>query len=436
MPNNPSFCRPVFLVMIVSTLGSSFSFVPPTTATVNGDYQLRPYDPARESDRTSLDEICANVYGGTDYLPAMAASYAADPACSLLVLTKNEISRSTEEDETILAVANYKRLHAQNIGWMEAVRTHPRHRNKGLATAILRSIVYLSKDENDMQLHKNNAQPTKILTCTIQSNKGMLRALEKVGFVQCNTIPMVSMKVLRGLPGWTPDCDKSPQSLLDALDLRHLVSPIARTIPTSSWCTISTDHQLLEWLELCKKEGGCSGYIPGLHEYIVPGPNRVDLKQSMEQGLVLAMDFRTQTELSCWDSVGVAILVFTRDKRISSLKSKWVCSIVAHSQLAFEAALWHAHSSDIARRMQSFHCGGDNIDAHSSDIARRMQSFHYGGDNIDPLNTEDESVTAVPFCLVFDDAVPLNEGTLSHALPIVTDECVVFSIQHERSKEP
>jgi hypothetical protein len=65
-----------------------------------------------------------------------------------------------------------------------------------------------------------------------------------------------------------------------------------------------------------------------------------------------------------------------------------------------------------------------------------MQSFHYGGDNIDPLNTEDESVTAVPFCLVFDDAVPLNEGTLSHALPIVTDECVVFSIQHERSKEP
>ena len=414
-------CQPIhhsvnlFLAMIVSTLGLSFSFDSPTTATVNGEYQLRPYDPARESDRTSLDEICANVYGGTDYLPAMAASYAADPACSLLVLTKNEISRSTEEDETILAVANYKRLHAQNVGWIEAVRTHPRHRNKGLATAILRSIVDLLKDENDFQLQNNNAQPTKILTCTIQSNKGMLRALEKVGFVQCNTIPMVSMKVLRGLPGWTPDCDKSPQSLLDALDLRHLVSPIAKTIPTSSWCTISTEQQLLEWLELCKKEGGCSGYLPGLHEYIVPGPNRVDLKQSMEHGLVLAMDFRTQPEESCRDGVGVAILVFTQDERISSLKSKWVCSIVAHSQLAFEAAFWHAHSSDIARRMQSFHCGGDNINL---------------------LNTVDESVTAVPFCLVFDDAVPLNKGTLSHALPRVTDECVVFSIQHERSKEP
>jgi hypothetical protein len=134
----------------------------------------------------------------------------------------------------------------------------------------------------------------------------------------------------------------------------------------------------------------------------------------MEHGLVLAMDFRTQTDVSCWDGSGLAILVFTQAKRISSLKSKRLCSIVAHSQLAFEAALWHAHSSVIARRMQSFHCGGGNID---------------------PLNTVDESVTAVPFCLVFDDAVPLNEGTLSHALPRVTDEYVVFSFEYERTKK-
>jgi GNAT superfamily N-acetyltransferase len=379
-----------------------------------GCYQLRPYDPTRGSDRSSLDEICANVYGGGDYLPAMAASYVADPACSFLALTKNNNSSSSgsvEEDETILAVANYKRLHAQNVAWIEAVRTHPRHRNKGLATALLRSIVDLSKEKNELQLHK----PTKILTCTIQSNKGMLRALEKVGFVQCNTIPTLQWKVLKELPGWTPHCDKSPQPLLDALDLKHLVSPIAKTIPSSAWCTISTEQQLLGWLELCKNEGGCSGYLPGLYEYIVPGPNRVDLKLSLEHGLVLTMDFRTQTEVSCWDGAGIAILAFTQDERISSLKSKWVCSIVAHSQLGFEAALWRAHSGD---------------------IAKRMQFFHLGGDNIDPLNTVDELATGLPFCLVFDDAVPLNAGTLSHALPRVTDECVVFSYQHERSNEP
>ena len=404
MPSYSKFCPRVFILMIVPTLASSFG---------TGCYQLRPYDPTRESDRSSLDEICANVYGGGDYLPAMADNYAADPDCSFLAMTVNECSSGSsgeeyiDEDRGILAVANYKRLNAQNVAWIEAVRTHPRHRNKGLATALLRSIIDLSKAESDSRLLLN-AQPTKILTCTIRSNKGMLRALEKVGFVQCNTIPALSWKVLRELPGWTPNCDESPQPLLDALDLKHLVSPIAKTI--TSWCTISTEQQLLEWLALCKEVGGCCGYLPGLYEYIVPGPNRVDLKESMEHCLVLAKDFRTQSEASCLNGAGIAILVFTRDERISSLKSKWVCSIVAHSQLAFEAALWHAHSNDVARRMRSFRCNGDNVDT---------------------LDSVDESVTALPFCLVFDDAVPLNVGTLSHALPRVTDECVVFSYQHE-----
>jgi hypothetical protein len=304
-------------------------------------------------------------------------------------------------------VANYKRLNAQNVAWIEAVRTHPRHRNMGLATALLRSIIDLSKEENDSR-PSHDARPTRILTCTIRSNRGMLRALEKVGFVQCNTIPALQWKVLKELPGWAPNCDKSPRPLLDALDLKHLVSPIAKT--ATPWSTISSEQQLLEWLALCKNVGGCCGYLPGLYEYIVPGPNRADLKESMESGLVLGMDFRTHPESSCLNGAGIAILVFTRDERISSLKSKWVCSIVAHNQLAFEAALWYAHSNDVASRMRSFHCDGDKVD------------------NLDPA---DESATALPFCLVFDDAVPLNEGTLSHALPRVTDECVVFSYQHE-----
>jgi GNAT superfamily N-acetyltransferase len=343
----------------------------------------------------------------------MASSYAADPACSFLAMTTNSgwssgCGDSTEvDDDTILAVANYKRLNAQNVAWIEAVRTHPRHRNMGLATALLRSIIDLSKEENDSR-PSHDARPTRILTCTIRSNRGMLRALEKVGFVQCNTIPALQWKVLKELPGWAPNCDKSPRPLLDALDLKHLVSPIAKT--ATPWSTISSEQQLLEWLALCKNVGGCCGYLPGLYEYIVPGPNRADLKESMESGLVLGMDFRTHPESSCLNGAGIAILVFTRDERISSLKSKWVCSIVAHNQLAFEAALWYAHSNDVASRMRSFHCDGDKVD------------------NLDPA---DESATALPFCLVFDDAVPLNEGTLSHALPRVTDECVVFSYQHE-----
>eukprot|EP00571_Detonula_confervacea_P008490 CAMPEP_0172313992 /NCGR_PEP_ID=MMETSP1058-20130122/21415_1 /TAXON_ID=83371 /ORGANISM="Detonula confervacea, Strain CCMP 353" /LENGTH=373 /DNA_ID=CAMNT_0013027739 /DNA_START=127 /DNA_END=1248 /DNA_ORIENTATION=- len=369
------------------------------------EYQLRPYDPERESDRSSLEEICANVYGGGDYLPQKAVSYAKDPACSFLALTNNDIGDASkaEDRDNILAVANYKRLPAQNSAWIEAVRTHPDHRNKGLATTLLRSVVDVSKQENDV--HKKKP-PTNILTCTVQSNKGMLSALEKVGFAQCNTIITLSWAALKQLPGWTPDCDKESQPLLDALNLKHLVSPTAKAIASSSWCTISTEHELLERLQQCKTEGGCTGYLPGLYEYIVPGPNRVDLKRSMEQGLVLALDVEIE------GNIEQAILVFTEDERISSLKSNWVCSIVAHTQLAFEAAVWHAHSLD---------------------VARRMQSFQQGEGNNDIMDTEN-AISALPFCLVFDDAVPLEKGTLAHALPRVTDECVVFSYDHEGSE--
>ena len=369
-------------------------------------YQLRPFDPTRERDVSSLKEICANVYGGGDYLPSMAASYVEDPLCSFLALT------DATTNAEILAVANYKRLPAQNSAWIEAVRTHPNHRNKGLASKLLHSIIDVSKKEND--IHQNE-QPTNILTCTIESNVGMKRALEKVGFIQTGSIPVLQFAKLKELPGWTPDCEKEAQPLLDALDMHHLVSPITKALAsTSSWCTISTENDLLERLQQCKLEG-CSGYLPGLYEYIVPGPNRSDLKQSMEQGLVLTLDVNNQKEISSCEqsnfdeNVGQIILAFTQDDRISSLKSKWVCSIVAHTQIGFELALLHAHSYDVARRMHSF-----NDDS-------KCKKEH---------NNEDY-VTALPFCLVFDNVVPIETGTLAYELPRVTDECIVFSYEQK-----
>lgn len=76
--------------------------------------------------------------------------------------------------------------------------------------------------------------------------------------------------------------------------------------------------------------------------------------------------------------------------------------------------------------------------AHSDTIARRMMMHHSTrGCRDDVTDVEDEKkleeeegievVSQQQFCLVFDDAVPLEEGTLAHALPRVTDECIVFS---------
>ena len=377
------------------------------SSTTNNKYLIRPYDPS--IDRSSLDEICASETN--DYLPKMADTYMNDASCSLLTVAtmttmgEEEYRQQQEEDgvleekknsdssTTIVAIANYKRLTAQNAAWIEAVRTHSKFRNQGLASKLLQSMIELAKDE-DMIRNSNTQQenypPTNILTCTVQSNIGMQRVLEKLGFVQTNKISVLKFATLRELPGWSAEDTTKIQGkpLLDALDLHHLISQDAKSVPTSSWTSVTTEEQLLDLLAVMQNEGGTCGFLPGLYEYIVPSPNRVDLKQSLERGLVFALDVVAANGRS-----ERAILAFTRDKRISTLKSNWVCSISAHSTLAFEAALHYAHSSDIAQR--------------------------FGG-----------TTEMIPFCLVFDDAVPIVEGNLAHALPRVDDECVVFSYKH------
>lgn len=424
---NAIVCLP--MTMIIS---SALSFSMETLR--NPGYQLRPFNSKRKSDCSSLEEICANVYGGTDYLPAVAASYAEDPDCSFLALTKNHddkhdaTAKNDTINENILAVANYKRMPAQNSAWIEAVRTHPNHRNQGLASTLLRSLVELAKQENDNNNNNRNAPctSTNILTCTIRSNRGMLRAFDKVGFAQCNTIQLLNFSKCTELPGWKSGCEETPRPLLDALNLNDLVSSMAKKISPLSWRTISTEEQLLIKLEQCKLNGGTSGYLPGMYEYIVPGRNRLDLKKSLDHGLVLCLDLPTPKKTSgCeidsesgsiieLDRVEQAILVFTQDERITSLKSKWVCSIVAHSHVAFDAALWHAHSLAVARLMDSFE---------REDISEDAVKNATNEDNVSPF----------PFILAFDDALPLKPGSLAHALPRVTDECVVYSYQYEEN---
>ena len=94
---------------------------------------------------------------------------------------------------------------------------------------------------------------------------------------------------------------------------------------------------------------------------------------------------------------------------------------MAYTQLAFEVAIWYAHSPVMARRMM------------------KSTTLTTCNDNIYPTNdnhTNDTSATTMPFCLVFDHAIPIQDGTVAYALPRVTDECVVLSYEHERNKQP
>jgi GNAT superfamily N-acetyltransferase len=405
------------------------------TQILSAEYKLRSYNP--KCDRDALEEICANVYGGSDYLPKVAETYVNDPLCSFLALssgTNDTIKSNADEanemkatNNVILAVANYKRLPLQKSAWIEAVRTHPSHRNKGLASKLLTELIALSRNEDDKTRQIGDIAPTennngrvrtRVLTCTIESNKGMQRALEKVGFQRYTTIPTLSFAALKQLPGWTPDCKQTPKGLLAALELEHLISlPAQSASSITMWNTITSEEELLAALKECEAHG-CSGYLPGLYEYIVPSPSRVDLKQSMEHGLVFTLNLPNtgSKDISNCDEnsdfavhAGSVIMAFTRDDRISSLKSQWVCSIVAFTGVGFEAALAFAHSAEVSRKLRLLQSGVGIKDASNKD-------------NIDGANK-----CTVPFILVFDGAVPLDEGSLAHALPRVTDECVVFS---------
>ena len=244
---------------------------------------------------------------------------------------------------------------------------------------------------------RDGGRRTSVLTCTVTSNKPMRRALEKTGFELVNRIHCLAFSSLRELRGWASESEGEPEPLLDALGLRESISAEARGA-SGSWRTVSTERELLSFLRRCKEVGGTSGYLPGLFEYIVPGPGRHDLSRSLDDGLVFVLDGTDagKEQSSCSDpegQVGPALLAFTRDGRISSLKSNWVCSVVASSRVSFESAIDYAHSSDVADR----------------------------------LNMGTARKKTPPFCLVFDDRVPIEEGTLAERLPRVEDECVVFS---------
>lgn len=389
----PVLARALVITVASSVIAPAESFCatmasssPSSSAASSADYLLREYDPTSETDKASLDEICRNVYGGGDYLPSLAETYAGDGACSFLALEDASASR-------LAAVANYKRLPAQDAAWIEAVRTHKDYRGQGLASSLLRSMIDIAASEDE----NNGGRRTSVLTCTVSSNKPMKKALEKTGFEVVNRIHCLAFSSLKELGGWASESEGEPEPLLDALGLRESVSAEAREA-SGSWRTVSTERELLSCLRRCREVGGSSGYLPGLYEFIVPGPGRLDLSRSLDDGLVFVLDCpdvdKEQSSCSSPEGqVGPALLAFTRDGRISSLKSNWVCSVVASSRVSFESAIDYAHSSDVA----------------------------------DKLNTGTARKNTPPFCLVFDDRVPIEEGTLAERLPRVEDECVVFS---------
>eukprot|EP00187_Rhodella_violacea_P001592 CAMPEP_0174905508 /NCGR_PEP_ID=MMETSP0167-20121228/53223_1 /TAXON_ID=38298 /ORGANISM="Rhodella maculata, Strain CCMP736" /LENGTH=393 /DNA_ID=CAMNT_0016148463 /DNA_START=33 /DNA_END=1211 /DNA_ORIENTATION=- len=303
-----SFSHHISSGMKLSTQANTPDITQPFGNTESGTYSLRTFDLDR--DLPALVDICKDVYGGKDYLPNTAPSLVKDPKCRFLAVVNQE--------NRPVAVANARRI-LPGIAWLEAVRTCPTQRGKGLARQLTQTLIDISSEEHNCEVY----------TCTIESNTPMRKVFDKVGMNFLHTIHQVKVADLAKLSGWAPEdnSDGTPKSFVEALGLEKDIGEAAKKI---RWVPMKTLDELEEVLSRIKENGGI-GYIPALYKIM----STEHVNQCLEDGLLWKMD-----------SESAAVVAFYNDKQIQSLKSKRVCCIAATSTLALEGALWHVSSDE------------------------------------------------------------------------------------------
>ena len=252
--------------------------------------RLRQYSPT--SDLPALESICSEVYGGGDYLPAMAARMAADASNTLLVLT--------DIGDAPVSIANLKRL-SPTVAWLEAVRTATEWRGAGLASRLCSALAALAATEG-----------RRVFSATVESNAAMLRSFARCGFEAVGTIHLISWSALKALPGWASGGTAEPQSLLRALGLEAAhVTPAVRARAARFERLRDTDDLRRALASTADGVGG-SGCMPGLYKLLGD--------EALEAALAEGGAFWQHSSPAC-------IVALTSDESVSSLRSQVVCSI-------------------------------------------------------------------------------------------------------------
>lgn len=359
--------------MLASTMNPFSTTNTSCKTCINGKdsiYRIRPFNSS--TDQTILEDICKDVWNGTDYLPSMAKTLEQDDSCDFAVML--------DDNDDIVAVGNrriYDILNSENencprkkIAWIEAIRTSTRYRGKGIATALVKAFVDKSIDDGI----------TEILSCTVEENFAMKKVFQRLDMKLTNKMYNFDFAQMRKLPGWSAkyEGDVEAQSILKALNIEHLVDESARSI---KWTTINSEKELNLALEEIRCRGGL-GHLPGLGKLNFYGKN---VKESLQKGLIRKLESNENKIL--------AIYALIEDPAIQSLKSKWVCCISTSKSKAFEAAIWDACSAYM--------------------ISKR------GGE--------------APFALIYDGCLEIDrDSALFSALPIqMNDPFIVYSNTQE-----
>ena len=323
------FLLPLIMVSSFSTTTDKNSATASSSAP---SYRLRKFDV--DKDMEAIHDICKDVYGGADYLPKTAPILANDSNSTFVVLADITTDRPA-------AVGNARRF-KPNMSWLEAIRTCPDHRSRGLARQLTASLIKSSHSEHGDAMY----------SCTVASNVAMRKVFERTNMKELGQIHQCSFAELKKLPGWAADGSAGdnddddmassipPRPLLPSLGIAdEMISNQAKQMQLAQ---ISSEVQLNEDLALIKAKGGI-GHLVGLYE-LLPDDG---IRKSLDANRVWKVSTTTNPD-------DFALLALVHEAKISSLKSPWVCSISATSMVALEGALWNA-CSDHCLRMIAGH---------------------------------------------------------------------------------
>ena len=325
------------------------------TNSMSSSYRLRKFDV--EKDMEAIHDICRDVYGGADYLPKTAPVLADDPNSSFFVLADITTDRPA-------AVGNARRF-KPNMSWLEAIRTCPDHRSRGLARQLTESLIESSHSEHGDAMY----------SCTVQSNLAMRKVFERTNMKELGQIHQCSFAELKTLPGWAADDDGGgdassvlPKPLLSSLGITdESISDHAKQMQMTQ---ISSEDQLNKELALIQAKGGI-GHLVGLYE-LLPDEG---IRKSLDANRVWKVSSTTNPS-------DFALLALVHEAKISSLKSPWVCSISATSLVALEGALWNACSDHCLRRITgqvaftvAFDVCGEPVDGQNDNMPAAVKAL-------------------------------------------------------------
>jgi RimJ/RimL family protein N-acetyltransferase len=117
----------------------------------------------RKEDQALVDELCAGIWSGNDYVPNRFSQWVED---------EDTIVLGTLDDDKLIAIIAMVPISQGGVTWAKGLRVHEDYREEGKATEIVEHLVQTAENEGYKRMWY----------ATSSRNKASIHVAEKVGF--------------------------------------------------------------------------------------------------------------------------------------------------------------------------------------------------------------------------------------------------------------